>query len=155
MDALDFVQPAQEPPLQLLQQATHLSAVSTLPDQTHHYSLEIPLPLQEGSHLSGFQSSGQKCADVLNSLLVEVETAAIVSRSNFSQIEVRSYNGSVVKLKDTSKVGRFKLNVSTSRTSCMVELFSSLQRRIVRNQKKLSGEKRKEASSELLTGDHI
>ena len=90
-----------------------------------------------------------------NYCIVEVETAAIVSRSNFSQIEVRSYNGSVVKLKITSKVGRFKLNVSTSRASCMVELFSSLQRRIVRNQKKLSGEKRKEASSELFTGEHV
>ena len=159
VDALDFVQPAREPPLQLLQQATHLSAVSTLPDQTLCYSLEIPLPLQEGSHISGSQSPGQNCTDVLNSVLsttvVEVETATIVSRSNFSQIEVRSYNGSVVKLKVTSEAGRFILNVSTSRASYMVELFSSLQRRIVRNQKKLSVEKRKEASSELLAGDHI
>ena len=165
VDALDFVQPSQdrctarEPPLQLLQQATHLPAVSTLPDQTLCYSLEIPLPLQEGSLHSGSQFSGQKCTDVLNSLLpttvVEVATAAIVNQSNSSQIEVRSYNGSVVKLKVTSEVGRFKLNVSTSRASCMVELFSSLQRRIVRNQKKLSSEKRKEASSELITGEHV
>ena len=159
VDALDFVQPSQDLPLQLLQQATHLPAVSTLPDQTLHYSLEIPLPLQEGSHLSGSQSSGQKCTDVLNSLLpttvVEVATAAIVNRSNSSQIEVRSYDGSSIKLKVTSEGSRFKLNVRTSRASCMVELFSSLQRRIVRNQKKLSGEKRKETSSELLTGEHV
>ena len=159
VDALDFVQPSRDPPLQLLQQATHLPAVSTLPDQTLHYSIEIPLPLQEGSHLLGSQSSGQKCTDVLNSLLsttvVDVATAAIVNQSNSSQIEVRSYNGSVVKLKVTSEVGRCKLNVSTSRASCMVEIVSSLQRRIVRNQKKLSGEKRKEASSELLTGEHV
>ena len=166
VDALDFVQSSQDPPLQLLQQATHLPAVSTLPDQTLRYSLETPPPLQEiplllqdGSHLSGSQSSGQKCTDVLNSLLpttvVEVATAAIVKQSNSSQIEVRSYNSSIIKLKVTTEAGRFKLNVSTSKASCMVELFSSLQRRIVRNRKKLSGEKRKEASSELLTGDHI
>ena len=159
VDALDFVQPSQDPPLQLLQQATHLSAVSTLPDQTLYYSLEIPLPLQEGSHLSGSQSSAQKCTDVLNSLLpttvVEVATAAIVNLSNSSQIEARSYNGSVVKLNVTCKAGTFKLNVSTSKASCMVELFCSLQRKIVRNQKKLSSEKRKEASSELLTGEHV
>ena len=74
---------------------------------------------------------------MLNSLLptivVEVATAPIVNQSNSSEIEVRSYNGSVVKLKVTSEAGRFKLNVSTSRASCMVELFSSLQRKIVSN----------------------
>ena len=91
------------------------------------YSLEIPLPLQEGSHLSGSQSSGQKCTDVLNSLLpttvVEVATAAIVNHAKL-------------------------FNLSTNKPSCMVEVISSLQKRIVSNQISLFGEKRKEASSD-------
>ena len=81
VDALYFIQPAQEPLLQFLQQATHLPAVSTLPDQTLRYSLEIPLLLQKDSHLSGSQSSSQKYTNVLNSFLlttlVDVESTAI------------------------------------------------------------------------------
>ena len=89
--------------------------------------------------------------------IVDVTTAPIVNQSNSSLIdhEVRNYNCSIIKLEVTHEMGRFKLNISTSRASCMVEIVSSLQRKIVRNQKKLSGEKRKEASSELLTGDNI
>ena len=95
--------------------------------------------------------------NMLNSLLpttvyiVEVVTAPIVGQSNSSHIEVRNYNDSIIKLKVTHEV---KLNVSASRASCMFETVNSFQRRIVRNQKKLSSEKRKEASSELLTGEH-
>ena len=69
---------------------------------------------------------------------------------------MKIYDGSVIQLKVKKEVDRFKLNVSTSRASCIVEIIvSSLQRRIVRNRKKLSNEKRKEASSELLTGEHV
>lgn len=129
IDALDFIQPFQDPPLQLLQQIPQLSAQNTLHDKT--YSLDLPLPSQTIKDPSS-ETSDQKYREVLKHLLPQgiAESDALVTKAKSAEIRMSSYNGCSVDLRVSEEGGKKRVNVSTSAASHLVEIVGCIQRRL-------------------------
>ena len=129
VDALDFIQPLQHPPTQVLQQMPHFATANTPEDTT--FSLDLTLP---------FHSDKNKCSELsdhyyshqLNYLLppAVVESGAVITTVSSAEVRVGSYAGHSVDLKISQEEGKIKLTISTSTAHHLVELVGCIQRRI-------------------------
>ena len=129
IDALDYIQPFQDLPLQLLQQTPQFSAQNTQQDKT--YSLDLPLSSQAIKGPSS-EPSDQKYREVLKHLLPQcvLESGALITTAKSAEIKVSSYNGCTVDLRVGEEGGEVKVNISTPAASHLVELVGCIQRRL-------------------------
>ena len=133
LDALDFIQPSQVPPLKLLQQVPHFSEPDTLQGRSPH-SLEMPFPAQVhvDSAVSDSLLAVDRCRATLKVFLPPAiaETASITG-DRCVKIQAGYYDGSVVSFEVTDEEGKLKLRIATSTASCMLEVVSCVHRRVL------------------------
>ena len=132
VDTLDFMQSSQESSLQLLHQTRHSTVRNEL--QSKKYSLEMPISLPE-SRVSC--SATHRFSHVFK-LLLPPSVAGVLSDvtdSNNLQIQVCTYNGSIVSFEVFEKEERVRLNVAATTASSLVEVVNCVRRRIQNDKK--------------------